>query len=101
MGWGAIDLRHHDGGNDDAATLVPGQPVLARMEFEPTDHLVAKGHRLRLVLHRNGVEDILPSPSSEPIALGLGEGKSVLRLPLVERPTILRTYTPPVLPGQG
>ena len=96
-GWAAIDLRYHAGGNKEAATLVPGQPVVAKMEFEPTDTLVAQGHRLLLVLHKDGVEDVLPSPSPELLTISLGGGKSVLRLPAVERPNLVPTYAPPGL----
>jgi hypothetical protein len=98
VGWGAIDLKYHQGGNTEMQQLTPGQPVVAPMEFEPTDAHIGEGHRLRLVVHRLGVEDILPSPSSDPIALTLGSD-SVLRLPVVERPDILPSYVPPGLPG--
>ena len=97
VGWAAIDLRYHAGGNKDPATLVPGQPVVAMMEFEPVDALVAEGHRLRLVLHKDGVEDVLPSPSAEALRIDLGEGRTVLRLPAVDRPNLLRTYSPDFL----
>jgi predicted acyl esterase len=97
VGWGAIDLRHHAGGNTEGQPLAPGQPVVAMMELEPMDAIFADGHRLRLVLHREGVEDILPTPTREPVQLGLGPA-SVLRLPEVARPSILPTYTPPGLP---
>lgn len=101
LGWAAMDLRFHAGGNTEPQPLVPGQAVLAMMEFEPVDALVARGHRLALVLHKNGVEDIEPSMTPDSLQVELGGGKSMLRLPLVERPTILRTYTPPLLPGQA
>ena len=94
IGWGAIDLKHHDGGNGAAATLVPGQPVVAKMEFEPTDALVGEGHRLRLALHMDGVEDILPSPVLSPMRVLFGE-ESVLRLPTIERANVVPTYAPP------
>ncbi|HWG90999.1 MAG TPA: CocE/NonD family hydrolase [Candidatus Thermoplasmatota archaeon] len=97
LGWGAISLHHYAGGNGEPETLTPGVPVVARMEFEPMDALVAEGHRLRLVVHRDGVEDILPSPSLEPVELSLGGGASVLRLPLIERPMVLPTYVAPGL----
>jgi hypothetical protein len=94
LGWGAIDLRHHDGGNLEVRPLPPGAPVTARLEFEPMDAHVGQGHRLRVVLRTHGIEDILPSPSPEPVLLGFGPGKSVLRLPSVERPGLLPAYTP-------
>ena len=92
IGWAAIDLRHHAGGNGAPQTILPGQPVVAKMEFEPMDALVAEGHRLRVVLHKDGVEDVLQSPSPEPLLVALGAGASVLRLPVVERDTRLPPY---------
>lgn len=97
LGWAAMDLRFHAGGNTEPQPLVPGQAVLAMMEFEPVDALVARGHRLALALHKNGVEDIEPSMTPDSLQVELGGGKSVLRLPVVERPTVLPTYTPPSL----
>jgi predicted acyl esterase len=94
LGWAAIDLRHAEGGNGAPATILPGQPVVAKMEFEPVDAFVAEGHRLQLVLHKEGVEDVLQSPSPEPLMVGLGAGVSVLRLPAVERDTSLPPYAP-------
>jgi hypothetical protein len=69
------------------------------MEFEPVDALVGTGHRLRLVLHKRGVEDVIASPSAEPTGIELGGGKSLLKLPEIQRPAILPTYVPPGLPA--
>ncbi|HEX2021942.1 MAG TPA: CocE/NonD family hydrolase [Candidatus Thermoplasmatota archaeon] len=97
IGWAPIDLRYHAGGNTEPATLVPGQPVLAKMEAEPMDAHLGEGHRLRLVLHKNGVEDVRESPSKELLLIGVGGGLSVLRLPVIDRPDVLPTYNPPGL----
>ncbi len=85
LGWAAMDLRYHEGGNTDPATLVPGEPVTAKMQFEPIDGHIAKGHRLHLVIHKGGVADIGPSPDPEPNVLGFGGEASLLNLPTVER----------------
>jgi predicted acyl esterase len=85
LGWAAMDLRYHDGGNTDPATLTPGEPVVAEMEFEPLDAHVAEGHRLQLALHKGGVADIGPSPSPEANVLHLGGGTSTLELPTIDR----------------
>jgi predicted acyl esterase len=97
LSWAAMNLRFHQGGNTEAQDLTPGEQVLALMEFEPTDALVARGHALQLVVHREGVEDIQPTPVYEPLQVDLGA--SVLRLPVVDRPTIVPTYAPVGLPG--
>jgi putative CocE/NonD family hydrolase len=97
IGWGAIHVRHHAGGNGEPANLAPGQPVTLMMELEPTDAHLGQGHRVRLVLHRDGVEDILPSPTNDPLVVALGGGASVLRLPSVERADVLPAYSAPGL----
>jgi predicted acyl esterase len=97
LSWAAMNLRFADGGNTQPVELTPGQPVAAMMEFEPTDAHLGQGHRLRLAVHRHGVEDILASPTMEPAELGLGGGASVLRLPLVQREDALPSYRPPGL----
>jgi predicted acyl esterase len=89
LGWAAMDLRYHEGGNTDPATLTPGEPVTAKMQFEPMDAHVAEGHQLRLVVHKAGVADIGPSPDPEPNVLHFGDGASVLELPTVERDLVL------------
>ncbi len=93
IGWGAINLRFAAGGNTEPVTLVPGQPVDVKMEFEPVDALVGEGHRLRVVVHKEGAPGTLPSP--DPSVVLLGEG--VLRLPSVERPNVVPSYEAPGL----
>jgi predicted acyl esterase len=92
VGWGTLDLRHHEGGNEDPAPLVPGQPVEATIQFEPMDAHVAEGHQLQLVVHKSGVEDIPASPDPSPVAL---EDTS-LRLPTIERPSTMDRGPPQV-----
>jgi predicted acyl esterase len=94
IGWAAMDLRHHAGGNTEPQTLTPGAPVVALMQFEPVDAHVADSHRLRLVLHRDGVEDVEASLSNEPLVVSHGEEASVLRLPEVERSDLVPAYRP-------
>jgi predicted acyl esterase len=93
--WAAMNLRFHEGGNTDPATLVPGEPVTARMQFEPVDALVAEDHRLRLVVHKSGVEDVTASEDPEPNVVHLGSD-SLLRLPTVDRPTEVEGTAPTV-----
>lgn len=96
IGWGAIDLKHHDGGNGAPEALVPGQPIVALLQMEPVDALVGAGHRIELRLHMDGVEDIPASPVLAPIRVALGED-SVLRLPVIVRENVVPSYAPPGL----
>lgn len=88
IGWAAMNLRYHAGGNTEPATLVPGQPVTALMEMEPVDALIAEGHALRLTLHKDGVEDIIASPDPSVVLIGGGQ----LLLPTIVRDTALAGY---------
>jgi predicted acyl esterase len=93
IGWGALNLAYHEGGNAEPATLTPGQPIDTQITFEPVDALVAEDHRLRLELHKSGVEDIPASPDPSPV-----EVTDVnLVLPQIDRAETLATPTPPGL----
>jgi len=91
IGWGALDLRHYEGGNEEPATLVPGQPVDATITFEPMDAHVGEDHRLRLELHKDGVEDIPQSPDPSPVVVS----NPSLELPEIDREPGLENPTPP------
>lgn len=80
IAWSPMNLRFHEGGNTEAATLVPGMPVTARMQTEPFDAPLHEGDSLRLVLSRDGVEDLAPSPDPSPILIG----DVTLTLPMVD-----------------
>jgi predicted acyl esterase len=95
IGWGAIDVRNHAGGYTNDGPLTPGEPVLVKMEFEPMDAIVTEGHRLRLVVHKNGVETVDPSLTADPLLLGLGAERSLLKLPVIERPHVIESYSQP------
>jgi putative CocE/NonD family hydrolase len=95
IGWGAIDVRNHAGGYTHDEPLIPGVPVTALMEFEPMDAIIAEGHRMRLVVHKNGVETIDPSLTADPLVLHLGGARSLLKLPVIERSDVIASYTPP------
>jgi X-Pro dipeptidyl-peptidase len=96
LGWAAMNLRFHEGGNTQEQTLTPGTPVVARMEMEPLDAHVGAGHRILLVLQRQGIEDIVPTGTPDPIIVDEGAA-SVLRLPVIERPSVVPSYTAPGL----
>lgn len=97
IGWAAMNLQYHEGGNTEPATLTPGQPILAKMEFEPMDAHVARGHRLSIAITMDGVEDLVQSPSPAPVVIDWDA--SVLRLPIVERGDVIPSYTPPTTGG--
>ncbi len=91
IGWGVLNLMHHQGGNEDPQTLTPGQAVETAITFEPMDAHVAQGHTLRLVLHKDGVEDIPQSPDPSQVAIS----DASLHLPEIERPDLTPSYSPP------
>jgi predicted acyl esterase len=93
IGWGALNLAYHEGGNAEPATLTPGQPIDTQITFEPVDALVAEDHRLRLELHKSGVEDIPASPDPSPVEVN----DVNLVLPQIDRAETLATPTPPGL----
>lgn len=92
LGHAWMNLRYHEGGNEQQ-TLVPGEAVLARMQFEPLEGYLADGHRVRLTIRQDfpfaytatgsgGNEDGLPHPEMGPVAIHF-DGSSQLLLPLV------------------
>lgn len=70
IGWAGLDLAYHDGGNTDPDTLVPGQPVLAKMQFEPVDAVIPAGHDLRLVVYRDAMQGLVPNTDPSPVIVG-------------------------------
>ena len=95
---GAMNLRFHEGGHEPQ-TIVPGEPVLAKLELYPVDDVVVEGHRLMLRIVPDGSiepcgvmtgDDLihrptLPSLSPVPMQLQWGDETSVLHLPVIER----------------
>lgn len=82
VGHAQIDLRFYDGG-DEPHVLVPGQRSTARLQFEPLDVLLPRGHRLTLWLLQYPYPDHDVSGAPSPIRLVLGDA-SVLRLPMIQ-----------------
>jgi len=83
LGHAVMDLRFHQGGNQ-GSPLVPGQTVLAKMEFFGMDVVVPEGDGIRLIISQTG-EDYVPSPvSTFPVSLSLGS-ESTLSLPSLDR----------------
>lgn len=81
-----MDLRYADG-TETPRPVQPGVPLLARMQFEPTDAHVPAGARLFLTLRQGSLEERMPSLPTWPLDLLVGgaDGPSVLTLPTLER----------------
>jgi len=81
LGHAVMDLRYHDGGRA-MLPVAPGQPIVARMEFEPLDIVLPAGHGIELRIAATG-EDYLPSTVSAPVRIDASA--TLLRLPTIER----------------
>ncbi len=81
LGHAIMDLRFHDGGRE-MGTVTPGQPIVAKMEFQVMDVVLPAGHALELVVSHTG-EDYLPSAVTDPVRVHVTE-ESVLTLPTVD-----------------
>ena len=89
-----MNFRFADG-TEDPKDVVPGQPLLLKMEIQPMDALVPAGHEL--VLRLGGVlpEDRVPPPHPAPYSLEVGTG--ILEIPVIERGEEA-FFVPPVKP---
>ena len=95
LGHAVMDLRFHEGGSE-GTILLPGQTVLANMEFFAMDVVIPKGDGITLTITQTG-EDYIPSPiSTQPVFISL-DGSSLLSLPTVQR-SCLDLFLPPMLP---
>ncbi len=97
VGVAQMDLRYAAGG-DEPTTVVPNQPLVARMEFEPLDVVVPPGARLVLQLSQGGYGFLLtyfrsPIPTY-PVQVHTGANASTLTLQSFERPSDA-FFTPP------
>jgi predicted acyl esterase len=99
IGRGQVDLRLA-GGGETPATVVPNQPIVAKVPFEPMDAVLPAGSTLRLVLTQGAYEERLPTMPTYPVRVtaggtgGPGSRSSVLTLDLFERPADA-LFTPP------
>jgi len=93
LGHAVMDLRFHAGGKD-ADVLLPGQTVVAKMEFFAMDVVVAAGDSLVLIITQSG-DDYVPSPPSiQPVFVSLDDA-STLSLSSVDR-TCDDLFLPPM-----
>ncbi|MHB8605107.1 MAG: CocE/NonD family hydrolase [Thermoplasmatota archaeon] len=90
IGHGYMDLRFSAGG-DTEQPVVPGQPMLVKVQLMPMDALVKAGHTLELTVTQDepaGLGSQLPTPASFPWVLNTGgdaKSASALRLPIIMR----------------
>ena len=97
IGWTSMSLRYHDGG-DKPMTVVPNTPIVAKMEIQPMDANLPAGHQLVLRVWVNTHSDRIPSPPPAVMALNWGGSvKSILELPVIERP--IEAFFEPPQPG--
>jgi hypothetical protein len=76
-----MNLRFYPGGEESQA-LQPGQRYVARIQFEPLDVHVPKGHRLMLWLFQYPYPDHAAATTPGDVTLHLDE-QAILRLPTV------------------
>jgi predicted acyl esterase len=87
IGWTQMNLAFHDGG-EDAKTVMPQEPIVAKLEFQPLDAVVPQGHSLRVRVWESTYSDRMPSVPPAPVTLQFGgDVHSVLEIPYVERGT--------------
>ncbi|MEK6985419.1 MAG: CocE/NonD family hydrolase [Candidatus Thermoplasmatota archaeon] len=82
VGHAQMNLRYYAGG-EEAQTLRPDTQYVARMQFEPLDILVPRGHRLTLWVFQYAYPDHQASLTPSPVEIALGEGGAVLNLPTI------------------
>jgi predicted acyl esterase len=98
IGRAQMNLDYAAGG-ETFAPVVPGVPLVARMEFFPVDARLLAGSVLRLVItQEGGGSDVLPRPeSAAPLDVQYGDKATTLRLPIIERPFVATFWDMPGL----
>lgn len=85
LGWTAMNLRFADG-TETPQNVVPGEPIVARMEIQPMEGVVQAGNSLVLRLWINVPSDRILPPPATPIQIDVGGGQhAVLHLPVAHR----------------
>lgn len=87
IGRAQMDLRYAEGGAEMRPVPV-GEDFVARMEFFPMDARLLAGSKLVLLVAQETGNDNLPNPASAAVTLKLGDDKTTLLLPIVERPFV-------------
>ncbi|HLE48005.1 MAG TPA: CocE/NonD family hydrolase [Candidatus Thermoplasmatota archaeon] len=85
IGWTQMNIRYYDGG-DTAKPVVPGLPIVMKMEFEPLDAEVPAGHKIMVRLWQSNYADHIAAVPPGVVTLNYGgQTKSVLELPILTR----------------
>ena len=84
VGWGQLDLRFAEGG-ETASVVVPGQPLVARLQIEPLDVVIPAGMHLVVVLHQGSYGDHMASVPTAPLLVEIGGEASSLTVSAFER----------------
>lgn len=84
LGWTTMNLAFADGSRT-RTEVVPGMPLLAKMEIQPMDAVVQEGNELVLRLWVFTDGDRLPTIPPSSVMLEIGDGLSILDLPTVVR----------------
>lgn len=77
IGHAIMDLRYHEGGDQEQAWIPVLETINAKMEFFAMDVQIAAGHTIRLSLASTG-EDYLPASTSSVVEVSEGTGSNLL-----------------------
>jgi hypothetical protein len=77
IGHAIMDLRYHEGGNQEQTWLPIFDTINAKMEFFAMDVQIKAGHIIRLSLASTG-EDYLPASTSSIIEVSEGSSSNLL-----------------------
>jgi hypothetical protein len=83
LGHATMDIRYHEGGYD-AKTVIPGQTVIMKMEFQAIDALLPAGHGLKFILSDTG-EDYLAPACGNSCTIHALPSMSIAELPIIYR----------------
>ena len=76
IGHAIMDLRYHEGGNQEQAWIPIFETINAKMEFFAMDVQIQAGHTIRLSLASTG-EDYLPASTSSVVEVSEGPGSNL------------------------
>ena len=77
IGHAIMDLRYHEGGEEEQTWLPVFETINAKMEFFAIDAQIESGHILRLSLASTG-EDYLPASTSSIVQISEGSNSNLL-----------------------
>lgn len=83
IGWSHMDLRFHEGG-EQMHTVVPEQPIVARMQAQILDDVIPEGHRLAVTLAQAEAGDRSEEPVNAPVDWIVGGEASRIIVDAVE-----------------